>query len=209
MYQMNRPEDTHRYHIKLPAFRLISLFVGCLLLISMNYSWADKDKSGKNTPLQKIHVSADHMQLNIETGYSVYTGNVKISQGELVLTGDKVTLKSDKEEVERMTVTGKPARYNHVTDKGETIEAESESMVYTASEHTLVMKGDAKLQQTDHKVSSQLITYDTLKKIVIAGTKDSTDPSGTGSTGDKKDDSRVNITLTPKKKATEDATNKR
>ena len=209
MYQMNRPEDIHRYHIKLPASRLISLFVGGLLLISMNYSWADKDKSGKNTPLQKIHVSADHMQLNIETGYSVYTGNVKISQGELVLTGDKVTLKSDKEEVERMTVTGKPARYNHVTDKGETIEAESESMVYTASEHTLVMRGNAKLQQTDHKVSSQLITYDTLKKIVIAGTKDSTDSSGTGSTGDKKDDSRVNITLTPKKKAAEDATNKR
>ena len=209
MCLMTRPANTHPYRINLTASRLISLFVGCLLLISLSSSWADKTKASKNAPLQKIHVSADHMQLNIETGYSVYTGNVKISQGELVLTGDKVTLKSDKEEIERMTVTGKPARYNHVTEKGETIEAESESMVYTASEHNLVMKGNAKLQQTDHMVASQLITYDTLNKIVIAGTKDSTDSAGSDSAGDKKDGSRVNITLTPKKKTADDASNKR
>ena len=209
MYLMTRPANTHPYRIKLSASRLTSLFVGCLLLVSLSSSWAEKTKASKNQPLQKIHVSADHMQLNIETGYSVYTGNVKISQGELVLTGDKVTLKSDKEEIERMTVTGKPARYNHVTEKGETIEAESESMVYTASEHNLVMKGNAKLQQTDHKVASQVITYDTLNKIVIAGTKDSTDSAGSGSAGDKKDGSRVNITLTPKKKTADDASNKR
>ena len=183
--------------------------MGCLLIISLNSSWAETNSSGKGATLEKIHVSADHMQLNIETGYSVYTGNVKISQGELVLTGDKVTLKSDKEEIQRMTVTGKPARYNHVTKKGETIEAESDSMVYTASENTLVMKGNAKLQQPDHKVTSQLITYDTLKKIVIAGTKDSTDSASSGPTGGKKDGSRVNITLTPKKKTSDDASNKR
>ena len=209
MYLMTRPANTHLYRSNLSASRLISLFVGCLLLTCMNISWADKAKGSKNDPPEKIHVSADHMQLNIETGYSVYTGNVKISQGELLLTGDKVTLKSDKEEIQRMTVTGKPARYNHVTEKGETIEAESDSMIYTASENTLVMKGNAKLQQPDHKVTSQLITYDTLNKIVIAGTKDGTGSASTGSTGGKKDGSRVNITLTPKKKTSDDTSNKR
>jgi len=206
---MTRLPNPARYLPKLPVSRLSSLILGCLLLLSLNSSWADNNKGNKNAPLEKIHVSADHMQLNIETGYSVYIGNVKISQGELVLTGDKVTLKTDKEEVQRMTVTGKPARYNHVTEKGETIEAESDSMVYTASENTLVMKGNAKLQQPDHKVTSQLITYDTLNKIVIAGTKGGTGSVNTGETGDNKDGSRVNITLTPKKKATDDASNKR
>ena len=205
---MTRPPNTTSYLPKLPVFRLSRLMLGCLLMITLNSSWADNSKGNKNTPLEKIHVSADHMQLNIETGYSVYTGNVRISQGELVLTGDKVTMKTDKEEVQRMTVTGNPARYNHVTEKGETIEAESGSMVYTASENTLVMKGNAKLQQPDHKVTSQLITYDTLNKIVIAGTKGSTGSANTGKTGDNKDASRVNITLTPKKKATDDASNK-
>jgi len=141
---------------------------------------------------EKIFIDADYMQLNIETGYSVYIGNVNIKQGELKLAGDKVTVQQTKEEVERITVIGKPAHYNHITEKGENIQAESEHMVYTASENELVMTVNAKLKQPDHQVSSQKIVYDTEKKIVIAGDKSDT------STGIEKKQ-RVNITLTPKK----------
>jgi len=134
------------------------------------------------------------MTLNIESGNSEYTGNVKISQGELVLTGDevKVTQTSD-DTLEQITVIGKPARYNHVTDTGENIEAESNNMVYIASQNKLIMTDNAKLVQPDHKVSSQKIIYDTLNKIVIAGEK--TTPSN----DDAGNSQRVNITLTPKK----------
>lgn len=142
---------------------------------------------------EKIFINADYMQLNIESGDSVYIGHVKISQGNLILTGDKVTVEQTGDVVERITITGKPARYNHVTEKGENIQAESERMVYTASQNELIMTINAKLSQPDHKVSSQKIVYDTEKQIVVAGDKskpsaDSTDKS-----------QRVNITLTPKK----------
>lgn len=146
-------------------------------------------------PVEKIYIDADHMQLNIETGYSVYTGNVKITQGELKLTGDKVTLQQSNDEIERITVTGRPAHYNHVTEKGENIQAESEYMVYTASQNKLVMTINAKLKQPDHQVSSQKIVYDTKKKIVIAGDKKGSSSSDSGSNTNQ----RVNITLTPKK----------
>jgi lipopolysaccharide export system protein LptA len=156
-----------------------------LMFISQANAWAAEN-------IEKIYIDADYMQLNIETGYSVYIGNVNIKQGELILTGDKVTIQQSKKEVERITVTGKPAHYNHITDKGENIQAESEKMVYTASENKLVMTINANLKQPDHQVSSQKIVYDTEKKIVIAGDKRET---STGS--DNKQ--RVNITLTPKK----------
>lgn len=143
---------------------------------------------------EKIFINAGHMQFNIESGHSVYTGQVKISQGALVLTGDKVTVEQSNNEVEQITVLGKPARYNHVTEKGETIEAESEQMVYTASQNKLVMTGNASLKQPDHQVSSKKIIYDTLKKIVIAGDRN------ISSDNEKPDETeRVNITLTPKK----------
>lgn len=176
--------------------RAISGFILlCLSTATMSSESADK-----------ILINADHMLLNIKTGNSEYTGNVRISQGELVLSGDKVTLKQKNNEIERITVIGKPARYNHVTEKGETIEAESEHMVYKASQNKLVMSGNARLQQPDHKVSSQKIIYDTLKKIIIAGGTDDTSKGGP-STSDREDSTgsedpqkqRVNITLTPKK----------
>ncbi len=165
----------------------LSIFLSGLLLLTQVVS-------GATEPMEKIYIESDHMRLNIETGYSVYTGNVKISQGELKLTGDKVTVQQSNDEIERITVTGKPAHYNHVTKEGENVQAESERMVYTASQNKLVMTINARLIQPDHQVSSQKIIYDTLKKIVIAGNKNNS------STGDIAPDSnqRVKITLTPK-----------
>ena len=162
-----------------------NLLTGLLLFFLQTSSWATES-------VEKIFIDADHMHLNIESGYSVYTGNVKISQGELVLTGNKMTLEQNDSAIERMTVTGKPAHYNHITEKGENIQAESEHMVYTASKNELVMTINAKLQQPDHQISSQKIVYDTLNKIVIAGDKDTTSNTDT-------DSERVKITLTPKK----------
>ncbi len=148
--------------------------------------------------VEKIFIDADHMQLNIETGYSVYTGNVRIRQGELKLTGDKVTVQQSNDEIQRITVTGKPAHYDHVTEKGENIQAQSERMVYTASQNELVMTINAQLKQPDNQVNSQKIIYDTEKKIVIAG-----DKSGSSSSHAEPDSKqRVNITLTPKKAPT-------
>lgn len=175
------------------ASPLCSLFAGVLLFSLAMNSWAANDKNTES--IEKIFISADHMQLNLETGHSVYTGNVKISQGELILTGDKVTLKQSNDEIERLTVSGKPVQYSQVNEKGEAVDAESERMVYIASQNKLIMTINARLQQTDHQVSSQKIVYDTLKRIVIAG--DISDTSTGEADYDEKQ--RVNITLTPKK----------
>lgn len=179
-------------HILTPAMTLpqvslirVTALIGILLFSLQSNSWADNSA-------EKIFVNADHMQLNIESGLSVYTGNVKFSQGELVLTGDKVTVLQKNNEIQSVTVTGKPAHYNHVTEKGENIQAESEQMVYTASENKLVMTVNAQLKQPDHQVNSQKIVYDTLKKIIIAGEKNPTSASSP-------ENQRVKITLTPNK----------
>jgi len=166
-----------------------------LLLTSLLFFTQTDGQAAETKAVEKIFIDADNMQMNIETGYSVYTGNVVIRQGELKLTGDKVTVQQTNNEIERITVTGKPAHYNHVTEKGENIQAESEHMVYTANQNKLVMTINAQLTQPDHQVNSQKIVYDTEKKIVIAGEKN----SATSSTSGSNTKQRVNITLTPKK----------
>jgi len=184
---------TYQRHAGLSTDRLLRFAVLVLLLCLQPCSWA-AENADSALP-EKLFIDADYMQLDINTGKSVYRGNVKISHGELVLTGDEVTLEQSKDKVERLTVIGKPVHYNHVTDNGENIQAESERMVYIASQHKLIMTVNAKLLQPDHQVSSQIITYDTKNKIVIAGDKSDTS-SGDAKTGEKQ---RVNITLTPKK----------
>jgi lipopolysaccharide export system protein LptA len=176
------------YQTSRAIFRIkIRLLITSLLLCCQSNVWATNAE-------EEVLISADHMHLNIESGNSVYTGNVKVSQGEVILTGNKITVKQINNVVEKITVLGKPARYNHVTEEGETITAESEQMVYKAFDNELVLTINAKLEQPDHKVSSQKIIYDTEKRIIIAGDKGKHDPADTGT-----NNNRVNITLTPKK----------
>ena len=181
--------------------RLFERFARCIFFATISLLCLQSISQAAE-PVEKIHIDADHMQMNIESGKSIYTGNVKISQGDLILMGDKVTLEQSNNEVERITVTGKPARYNHITEKGQTIEAESEHMVYIASQNKLVMTINAHLQQPDHKLSSQKIIYDTQKKTVIAGDSDNI-PSFNDEDTEKPQ--RVKITLTPKKPQTEES----
>jgi len=170
------------------VFRInIRFLITLLLLCCQSNVWAANAE-------EEVLISADHMHLNIESGNSVYTGNVKVSQGQVVLTGNKITVQQVDNVVEKITVLGKPARYNHVTEDGETITAESEQMVYKAFDNELVLTINAKLEQPDHKVSSQKIIYDTEKRIIVAGDKNKQDTTDTGI-----NKNRVNITLTPKK----------
>lgn len=183
--------------------------LGTLIILSLLTTHAGSApfaSTGART--EKIFINADYMKLNTASGNSVYTGNVKISQGELVLTGDKVTLKQVNDELEQFTVIGKPARYNHVTEDGENIKAESEKMVYTASQNRLVMTKNAQLTQPDHHISSQTIIYDTEKKIIIAGDKDTKKNGDTDSNAQDKSAQRVKITLTPKKEPAAESTKK-
>ena len=178
--------------IGFPITLLAVTLIICLPGESLAGKTADQ-AANKNTTAktEKIFINADHMQMNIESGLSIYTGNVKFSQGELVLTGDKVTVVQRNNEVESVTVIGRPAYYNHVTETGDNIQAQSQKMIYIADKNELTLTVNAQVKQTDHKVNSQRIVYDTLKKIIIAGEKSASSDS-------PDENQRVKITLTPK-----------
>ena len=167
-----------------PMNRLSLICLALVLIVPL------QGKSWAAVSTEKIYVDADHMQANIETGVSVYTGNVKVTQGELVLSGDRIIVIQQNNEVERITVTGKPAHYNHVTERGEVIEADSEKMVYNVSNNTLVLTINAELKHPEHYISSQKIIYNTLTKVAVAGDKSAADSSD--------ENKRVKITLSPK-----------
>jgi lipopolysaccharide export system protein LptA len=176
--------------------RLISLSVASMLLLAIP-GLSRAENGPAKTPAnagqhaaEKIMIQADYMKMNLNSGVSTYTGNVQIRQGSLVLTGNQVTMEQKENEVQKITVIGAPARYNHVTENGDSIVAESKKMVYIADENRLIMTGNASLQQPEHKVSSEKIVYDTLNRIVMAG-----DP---GDSSQQYEQQRVNITLTPK-----------
>jgi len=178
---------TNRFCRKLSfTFFICSNFLTALILLYPQANvWAE-------TVNEEVFISADHMRLSVNSGESTYTGNVKISQGKLILSGDEITVRQKDNVIQSIIILGKPARYNNTTAEGETIVAESEKMTYDINQNKLVLTINAILEQPDHRVSSQKIIYDTKKRIIIAGDKGQSEKSLPNNT-------RVNITLTPKK----------
>jgi lipopolysaccharide export system protein LptA len=143
---------------------------------------------------EQILIHADTMKLDINTGSSVYRGNVSFTQGKIEIHGDTVTVTSKNGSINEVKIEGDPARYID-TSVSNRILAESTHMNYRVEDNKLDMQGKARLEQGDRLVQSEKILYDTKKQIILAGQS----PSDT-STSDPSH--RVNIILTPKKERT-------
>ena len=130
-----------------------------------------------------INIYADYMKFEIKSGVSTYTGNVKVTQNDIELTGDKVVAVQKEKVLKKITVTGSPATYRQLSEDGNYINAQSMQMEYQANNNRLVLSDKARLEQAGSVMESDQIIYDTINEVVIAG--------------DDTADKRVNITITP------------
>jgi lipopolysaccharide export system protein LptA len=130
-----------------------------------------------------INIHADYMKYEIQSGISQYKGNVRVTQNDIELTGDKVIAIQKEKILKKITVTGSPATYRQLSEDGDYINAQSMKMEYQAEENRLVLTDKARLEQAGSVMESEQIIYDTIREVVIAG--------------DDNANKRVNITITP------------
>jgi len=130
-----------------------------------------------------INIYADYMKYEIKSGISQYKGNVRVTQNDIELKGDKVIAIQKNKVLKNITVTGSPATYRQLSEGGKYINAQSMQMEYQAEENRLILSDKARLEQAGSVMESDQIIYDTIKEVVIAG--------------DDNANKRVNITITP------------
>ncbi len=133
-----------------------------------------------------VHISADKVSIDEKTGFSSYMGNVKISQGSMLLTGDKVTVYQPDGKLDKIIVNGVPAQFKQLSDKNnQEITAQALELIYYTITEKLILTGESSLKQGQNSFSGHIIEYDTRNSTVTANTD-----------GDKKQ--RVNAIITPK-----------
>jgi len=134
-----------------------------------------------------INLEADRAELNNATGESVYTGDVRLTRGDTVITGDRLELYADKQgQLERAVVTGQPATYKGNPAKGRgTVRGEAPRMTYhTGGDERLRMSGGATLWRGQDRLEGETVTYRIQQDTVEA-------------VGGESGDGRINITLQP------------
>ena len=157
--------------------KLCSSCVIALIVCSASL-WADSDDSSK-----PVKIKADSAEINDNTGTSIYRGNVRISQGSILLTGDKVVLETVDKKIRKITSEGSLCTFRQLRDDGKTVHAQAGKMVYTVGKKQVVLSKNAKLTEGGNTFASNRIVFDVDKKTISGGSLSGSE--------------RVNITVLP------------
>lgn len=166
----------------------------CLLaFLAMYPVAAHAEKADRDKP---IHIEANRVTVDDIKQLSVFDGNVVLTQGTLVIRGDRLEVRQDKEGFKQGTVWGKPAYFRQKRDGvNEFIEAWAERVEYDGRADKLQLFTRASLKRGGDDVSGDYISYDATTEFfqVIGG--------GSKAASANNPDGRVRTVLQPKTKS--------
>lgn len=135
---------------------------------------------------QPIYIEADGATYDDNTGVSVYTGNVEVTQGSMLLNSDKLVVYTTDRKPYKFVATGDPVTFKQTPKPGdEDVHGRSLTAEYYTNTELLVMIEKAVVWQGQDTYASERIEYDRKNTIVKAGQASS-------------NGKRVHITLHPK-----------
>lgn len=172
--------------------KLLRLALLTLLLAS---PLARAEKADRDKP---VYLEADNVVVDDAKQVSVYTGKVVITQGTLMIRGDKVTVWQDNGAFDHGTVIGQPAYFRQKRDDSEEyVQGWAQRIDYNAKDNKADLYTQAKVKNGEDEVHGNVIHYDanTEHYQVEGGPRDSATP-GSG---------RVRAVIQPKNKDTKPA----
>jgi len=118
---------------------------------------------------QPIRVMADNAVRDESRGQTIYSGDVTISQGSLVISAESIIILESNSEVASIVASGQPATLSQqLSLDGEIVNASADSIKYSIETAVVQLMDNAALTQGGSKISSQQITYNVRDQIINA-----------------------------------------
>ena len=109
---------------------------------------------------QEISIASDQASLSKQQGELVYTGNVELIQGSLVIQADKVTLIKNNQGMQKLIAKGNPARYQQVLSENEDkTHAYGDTIIYNVINDELTLLKNAGLEKQGNVFAGEKIVY--------------------------------------------------
>lgn len=123
---------------------------------------------------QPIHISADKASMNDNTGMTVYTGNVMVTQGSMKLEGARIEMRRGKTGgISTIVTTGSPARLQQRPSQDKPItHAYGKRMIYHVNNKKITIEQDARVEQGKDVFTGQRIIYNMQTSVVNAFSSD-------------------------------------
>jgi lipopolysaccharide export system protein LptA len=148
--------------------------------------------SDKDKPLD---VKADHLEGGLQQELSVLTGNVHVTQGSIVGTGDKADIHQTDHQVTRVVMYGAPATFQQGLEQGGVMKGRAKNIDYDTTTKHAVLTGDAVVEHPSGEARGEHLTYDV-------------DSGKITGNGEGSSDGQVHLRMLPQSKETKAAKDK-
>jgi lipopolysaccharide export system protein LptA len=165
----------------------------CLFLLPLILStWSLDLRALESDSKQPMYVESDALEYDENKGETIYTGNVKGTQGSIEVRGDKMIVNQQEGQADQMILFGKPATIKQSPDGGgpdnhglgNRVDYFPDSGILILNDHAMTWEGPDPAK-SEHTVKSDHIEYDTKNSLYKAGSS-------------KSSNRRVHTTILPK-----------
>ncbi len=162
-------------------------FLLLLLCVPVSYAErADRDKP--------MHLEADQVVVDDARQISTFTGNVQLSQGTMVIRGDKIVVTQDQDGFKLGTAYGHTASFRQKRDGvDEYVEGYGDRIEYDTRTEVINFYSNARIKRNRDDVRGEHITYSAKTEIFSVNSSGTTQTNTTST--------RVRAVLQPKSKS--------
>ncbi|MDX8386557.1 MAG: lipopolysaccharide transport periplasmic protein LptA [Gallionella sp.] len=115
---------------------------------------------------QPVNLEADRVTVDDLQQVSTFTGNVRLSQGSLLILGDKIVVENDKEGFIQVSAHGNPASFKQKREGLESfVEGYGEIIEYDANTETIMLHIQARFIRDFDEITGENITYNAKTEI--------------------------------------------
>ena len=137
---------------------LLKFILICLCFLSMTSSNVFAEKADRDKP---IELESDTMTSNDSKNTSVYTGNVILTQGTLLIKADELTVREDNQGFQHSTSVGNPTTFKQKREgKNDYIEGSAQRIEYDGRMDKVHLYSKASVKQGQDVIYGDYIMYD-------------------------------------------------
>lgn len=147
----------------------------------------------KSDESQPIKVVADQAMADQKNMVTIFTGNVIVTQGSMVIHSNTAQASQDPDGYKTIHLVGKPVTFSQLNDDGEKTEGQCNEFDYNTKNNLAVLTGRARVAKGGNVVMGDKLTYNTQTQIYNATSNNANGVS-------KSKIGRVSVILQPDKK---------
>jgi lipopolysaccharide export system protein LptA len=116
--------------------------------------------AGQRVRAKPINLEADKVKIDDARQISIFTGDVRLTQGTMAIYGDQIVVVQDKNGLKHSTATGNPASFHQQREGADGyVEGYGERIEYDAGSEIMNIFGQAHVKRGQDDVHGDHITY--------------------------------------------------